>query len=108
MTAGPPPGVRLLKAAALLLLAFYLLHLFTAGADEIVAGPPRHDQLQSDLVRGLDVLDQHAEDCWTNGEAPLASLPSGAIVRFPDGRVVHTTRHDLADAPRLDTIALCR
>lgn len=57
--------------------------------------------------------------CWTVGEVPLAPLPRSAYVEYRDGRQVHTDRPLVVDrafrevltaydAPRFDTIALCR
>lgn len=108
-------AAEVFKGAAVLLVGLVLMHWMSAGQDEIVSGPPP----ESHLAQGLDVLDGHAEDCWQGGEAPLASLPSAAIIRWPGGAVVHTDRPalvdaaftealGLADAPRLDVIALCR
>jgi hypothetical protein len=57
--------------------------------------------------------------CWQSGDVPLAPLPRSAYVRYLDGREVYTDRRVVVDrafrevltaydAPRFDTIALCR
>jgi hypothetical protein len=115
MTTTVPRLVQVLKWVAVFLTCYYLAHIMTAGADEIVAGPPRTDL---DVpAAGSELLAEHDADCWQGGDEPLAELPGAAIVRFPSGEVVYTQQHDLVDRAftevlghddrRLDTIALC-
>ena|SRR5690242_15335125 len=76
-----PLGVRLLKACALLLTALYLVHVLTAGTDEITRPLDKFDAPSY----GERVAQRHG--CVTT----TGQLPTAAVVTFRDEVVARYT-----------------
>lgn len=104
-----PPYVKaaeLVKVAAGLLLAAYLVHLLTAGPQAIIKPMP---PTPATTAPTADLEPTRAErlaadktHCWQEGDEPLAPLPGHAVVRFTNGprlgETVYTADPELVGA----------
>jgi hypothetical protein len=127
--------VSLLKMVALLAIAAYMLHIFTAGQDNIINSNPTQGREVMDIREAAPhtpdaVMSQKKvqKQCWTMNEDPKAELPGAAVVQFKSGYTKYVTNdtpkgYKLVDAAfnealaavgygdktsdQIDVIALC-
>lgn len=93
----------LLKLVAILAVAAYMVHVLTAGHDNITNTTPNAGREVMDIREPAEnspaaVMSQKKvqKQCWTKDEAPKAELPGAAVVQFKSGYTEYVTN----DTPR--------
>lgn len=88
----------LLKLVAILAVAAYMVHVLTAGQDNITNTTPNAGREVMDIREPAKnspsaVMSQKKvqKQCWTMDEAPKAELPGAAVVQFKSGYTEYVT-----------------
>lgn len=90
--------VSLLKLVAVLAIAAYMVHVLTAGQDNIINSTPNQGREVMDIREAAPhspdaVMSQKKvqKECWTKDEDPKAELPGAAVVQFKSGYTEYVT-----------------